>query len=1109
MKLQRKFRAAASVAVAVAALWPATNLLSQKAAPKRRPAAGVTKPAPRDSASALATARNVGKAYYEQGDYASAIREFQSVVASGRALATDYFDLGLSQMQMNKFDPALGSLTTARQMDPSLLSADYGLGILYKREMHFPEAERELDKVTQRDPTDPAAWFNLATVYVAQQKYESAAQAYEHVLKMGFEQGQNFYVVSLFHMFNTLVRLKRQGEAQKYLELHQQYRDKVPRISIEQVALEAGRHGTIILPKTASAAAPEHVQTVRFAEVTTSTGLPDKLPADSGVYAGDYDGDGRTDLFIAGPQSRLYHQRADGTFEDVSKQAGIEGGSRCAIFADYDNSGHTSLIVGGSGSLEVYHQSETGFVNQTKRTGMSVPQSETVTTLVAFDADNDGLLDILTGTNAGTHLFRNNGDGTFSDITAPSGLTAQGAPVRQAAIADFNNDNFMDVVLVRDGAPPVLYMNQGGAKFKQPAPLGSTSATKVEVADLDHDGFFDVVAWTADGPAVFLNREDASFASLTVPKAPAVGTLVDADGDGFDDLVTIAADGKAQWLANRGGKFEERPITLPTVTKAANVNAAPLRSGALDLLVTGGDALHVLRRQAPTSHWLDVALRGQKSNLRGAGSTVEIKAGNYYQKLVATGDRVHVFTGDLAKVDVVRVTWPNGIVQNVIHPAANQTLNVRESERVASSCPMVYGWDGTKWAFFTDVLGASPLGELAPDGTLLQPNSRELVRLPSWITPRAGSYTFQFSDEMREVDYFDGARLVAVDHPPDEQVYANEIYAASPVSPALYSIPDKQPVIAARDDRGHDVRSLLTARDGRYVGGFARARIPGLAEEHSLTLDLGPTARADHVALWLTGWVFWPDSNSAQALRGQKTQMVGPYLQVRDAQGRWVTVVEDMGLPSGTDRAMRVDLSGKFLSADHHVRIVTNLCVYWDEIFFTTRERPVSASVQLEATAADLHYRGFATPVSDPLGIKPDRLEYTRLDTLAPWSPVPGRYTRYGDVRELVLSSDDRMVVMGPGDELTVSFPAGALPPVAPGMQRQLFLLLDGWAKDNEPNTVTGNDSGPLPYRTMRAYPYPDSDPTQPPRRDYEETYQTRPSRSLIPPLAPVSRYQK
>jgi len=130
--------------------------------------------------------------------------------------------------------------------------------------------------------------------------------------------------------------------------------------------------------------------------------------------------------------------------------------------------------------------------------------------------------------------------------------------------------------------------------------------------------------------------------------------------------------------------------------------------------------------------------------------------------------------------------------------------------------------------------------------------------------------------------------------------------------------------------------------------------------------------------------------------------MISPYLQVRDAGGKWVTVIEDMGLPSGTNRTMRVDLTGKFLSADHHVRIVTNLCVYWDQIFFTTREAPTPAAIALPLVDADLHYRGFSALASDPDHVKPDTFDYQQVMTTAPWNPLRGNYTRYGSVGKLL-----------------------------------------------------------------------------------------------------------
>jgi hypothetical protein len=500
---------------------------------------------------------------------------------------------------------------------------------------------------------------------------------------------------------------------------------------------------------------------------------------------------------------------------------------------------------------------------------------------------------------------------------------------------------------------------------------------------------------------------------------------------------------------------------------------------------------------------VEVALAGEKSNARGIGALLELKAGNFYQKLMVTESPARVFTGNVARLDVVRVTWPNAIVQNQINVATGQTVRVRESERLASSCPFLYAWDGRKFAFVTDVLGAAPLGELQPDGSAAQPNGRELVRLPRNFAPRAGRYLLRLTDEMREVDYFDRVRLLAVDHRDGEEIYANEIYSSAPQPPQLFAVSEERMPLAAMDGQGRDVLPLLRKRE--YVGGFRRQRIAGLAELHTLTLDLGSFLNREHVGLWLQGWVFWPDSNSARALAAQTTQMVGPDLQVRDARGRWRTVIADMGVPSGTDRAMRVDLTGKFLSPDHHVRIVTNLCVYWKRIFFTTREQRLRADAEARLLAAELQYRGFSTPHGDPAEVKPDAVSYGELDAAAPWDPAPGNYTRYGDVREVVSRRDDELVVMAPGDELSLAFAADALPRLRAGWRRDFFLELAGWAKDNEPNTLAGGRAGPLPFAAMPRYPYRASQGRGGAGyRDYLRRYQTRRRYRLIPPLAPL-----
>ncbi len=131
----------------------------------------------------------------------------------------------------------------------------------------------------------------------------------------------------------------------------------------------------------------------------------------------------------------------------------------------------------------------------------------------------------------------------------------------------------------------------------------------------------------------------------------------------------------------------------------------------------------------------------------------------------------------------------------------------------------------------------------------------------------------------------------------------------------------------------------LLHRDRKYPDGFAR-NLDGVAELHTLDLDFGSAAKSNRAVLILNGWVDWADGSTfLGAAQERPGGLVFPYLQVKDAQGKWKTVVEDMGIPSGKPKTMSVDLTGKFLSASREVRIVTNICVYWDEVFSIGRER--------------------------------------------------------------------------------------------------------------------------------------------------------------------------
>jgi hypothetical protein len=228
-----------------------------------------------------------------------------------------------------------------------------------------------------------------------------------------------------------------------------------------------------------------------------------------------------------------------------------------------------------------------------------------------------------------------------------------------------------------------------------------------------------------------------------------------------------------------------------------------------------------------------------------------------------------------------------------------------------------------------------------------------------------------------------------------------------------------------------------------------------------------------------------------------------PYLQVKDESGQWRTVIQDMGMPAGKPKTIAVDLTGKFLSRSRKVRIVTSLCVYWDEIFLAEDAGLPAVPTWLDAASADLHFRGFSKIVIDPERKQPERFLYDIVQPVSQWNPTPGLYTRYGDVRPIITALDDRLVIMGSGDELTLKFDARALLQPKEGWTRDFLLLVDGWAKDADPNTAFSRSVEPLPFHAMTAYPYPPGEhfPDDTAHRDYRNQYNTRPALRLLRPV--------
>jgi len=503
-----------------------------------------------------------------------------------------------------------------------------------------------------------------------------------------------------------------------------------------------------------------------------------------------------------------------------------------------------------------------------------------------------------------------------------------------------------------------------------------------------------------------------------------------------------------------------------------------------------------------------LGLGSGKNNSYGIGAKLEVRAGELYETRVVTEAVTHFGLGSHFKADVLRVQWPNGVPQTIYFPGTDQ--DVLELQQLKGSCAFLYTWNGKKFEFVTDVMWRSALGmplgimggnaAYAPAGA-----SQEYIRIPGEaLQPRNGRYVLQVTEELWETAYLDQLRLLAVDHPDSVEVFVDERFPPASQGLRLFHIVHQRPPLAAVDEHGDDVLAALREHDDRYVANLTPQRYQGITEPHELILDLDADAGRPGTLLLLRGWIYPSDASINVALSQQhKLRAEPPVLQVRDAQGRWVSR-GSIGFPSGKDKTVVIDLAGIFPTGDHHVRLRTNLQIYWDQAFVADDQNgggrggqestaAVTRVTTLSPVSGDLHFRGFSRMYRRGGRYGPHWFDYDSVTTESPWRPITGAATRFGEVRPLLERGDDQYVVMVPGDEVTVEFDAPAAAP-PPGWKRTFLLYSDGWIKDSDLNTADGTTIGPLPYHAIRSYPYAPGDayPADSARQRYLREYNTR-----------------
>ena len=520
-----------------------------------------------------------------------------------------------------------------------------------------------------------------------------------------------------------------------------------------------------------------------------------------------------------------------------------------------------------------------------------------------------------------------------------------------------------------------------------------------------------------------------------------------------------------------------------------------------------------------------VQLAGRVSNRSAVAAKIETRAGSLWQKLETYAASPAPAPADVVfglgardKVDAVRVIWTSGIVQaetqavataeenGLERPASGasgnatsstRTLSITELDRKPSSCPYLFAWNGERFEFVTDMMGGGEMGYWQAPNFWNVSDPDEYVRIRSdQLKERNGRYELRITNELEEALFMDRVRLIGVAHPEGVEVYPNEGLLAPPPPPfKLYRTRGASTPLSAVDDDGADVLERLRRVDRTYPNNFPLHSIRGYAEPHTLTIDLGKGAQQSRRTLLLmTAWTDYAFSSDNVAAHQRGLALQPPALQVKNKRGEWQTVIENVGIPVGRPQTVVVDLTGKFLSDSREVRITTNMRIYWDQILVDTSGGDFPAEMtKVEPVVADLRWRGFSAQTT-PDGREPFGYDYDQVSPTSPWKTFPGRYTREGDVRELLSASDDMFVISMPGDEIKVEFDAASLPSLPRGWTRTFLLYVDGFSKEMDINSATPDAVAPLPFHGMKSYPYGPNEryPDSPAHRAYIENYNTR-----------------
>ncbi len=1155
-------------------------------------------------------ARGIGLC--EQHEFEAACEEWRKVIELVPSWYTARINLGIALLNRQRHeDETRRVFEDVLDAFPGTPWAHYCLGILDEQAGDLDSAEEHYRAVLAADGDDPDTLLRLGLVYSATERFPEAVDTLKRSLSGNPLLVSAWYALAeaaeaagddeirriALNQFGAL--REGAGGEERAIVFGKMgfYADPIgpdawdlppppkgpPAAAYAVILADASREAGLDVPSLRHGGPGQGFFSAWLANAAVSG---DYGPETSGgVAAVDYDLDGDMDVFAAhwgeGPDVLALENDGGGRFADRARELELdrEGPARTIALAaaDFDGDGLCDLFVGRDGAdLVLARERAAGAFSRVFR-GTEGPDEPTLSAAVG-DVDLDGDLDLLVGRHGGPALYRWIGQ-AFEDVTRQTNALTPG-PAFGMLLGDVDGDDDLDLVAGSPVAKVVTnerllrFHKSGRDEFGRRTTFASCS-----LGDVDANGLVD---WLVSNPSkpteLYLAQPDgtyvadASFAAAGPPPAFSAFVL-DVDRDGDLDVLSVGAE-PGLLLRGADGEWstwtEQSGLAALAPAFASARGSVPFDAdgdGDLDLFVVrNGDTPLFVRNETetgPRADWIGVLPRGVKDRSAargrslGPGAAVEIvAAGTTYRGYSALGggfasvapETLYFCLAGAERADV-RIRWADLVLQTEVDLAGGRVHDIEQVDREASSCPVVFYWDGRSFAYCADFLGGGGLGFLVAPGVYGEPDPEEVLLLGEDLAPKDGAFEVRVTEPMEETSFLDRVRLLQVEHAPGTLAIPEERFATDgrPATGRVLVVREDELVrpqgarvtsLEPFDGRRHvtastsraptrdatntpvqratedDLVLRLARVDRSFVGPpLLHRRLLGYAGNWALELafpaDALPSADAGRraVHLFAHGWVEYPYSRLNYAAAQEGLRAEPPSLEVPDGRGGWRTVRAEFGYMGGKSRTLVLPI-GEYLEAmaqqgldatsrseldswrrgDTLVfRLRTNLPVYFDELYLGVDRSATDlvAVHELAPISAEVDFCGFPR-VYSPDGAEPDLFDYSNRDRTSDFKSMPGVYTAFGDALELVLDADDRFAIFGRGEEIKLRFDPPA-GDVSSDTKTTWMLSARGYCKDMCPLSSNPDGVEPLPFADMGNYP---------PEQPLDETHP-----SLLSPL--------